>query len=204
MPPTSRSSPRSSPKAQARLNRARIVAPVEGTVLTRRAEVGQIATQGGDALFRVASGGEVEMRGQLAEQDLAQVKVGDAAMVTLTGLPQAFEGRVRLLGAIIDPLRPPRRDPHHAPARPGAAPRRVRARHGGHRQGHASGGTADRRAHRHQGQLRVHRRCREPRETARGARGGHLRRGRGDRVGARAAASAWSRPRRASCAKASR
>ncbi len=91
-------------ESEARLNRARIVAPVEGTVLTRRAEVGQIATQGGDALFRVASGGEVEMRGQLAEQDLAQVKVGDAAMVTLTGLPQAFEGRVRLLGAIIDPL----------------------------------------------------------------------------------------------------
>jgi HlyD family secretion protein len=91
-------------ESEARLNRSRIVAPVEGTVLTRRAEVGQIANPGGDALFRVASGGEVEMRGQLAEQDLAQVKVGDAATVTLTGLPQAFEGRVRLLGAIIDPL----------------------------------------------------------------------------------------------------
>jgi len=43
------------------------------------------------------------MRGQLAEQDLAQVKVADAATVRLTGLAQAFEGRVRLLGAIIDP-----------------------------------------------------------------------------------------------------
>src|SRR5256884_1973834 len=43
------------------------------------------------------------MRGQLAEQDLAQVKVGDAASVHLTGLPEAFEGRVALLGAIIDP-----------------------------------------------------------------------------------------------------
>jgi RND family efflux transporter MFP subunit len=55
-------------------------------------------------LFRVASGGEVEMRGQLAEQDLAQVKVGDPATVYLTGLPRGFTGRVRLLGAIIDPL----------------------------------------------------------------------------------------------------
>ena len=90
-------------EAQARLERTRIAAPVEGTVLTRRAEVGQIANPGGDALFRVASGGEVEMRGQLAEQDLAQVKVGDTATVYLTGLPQAFAGRVRLLGAIIDP-----------------------------------------------------------------------------------------------------
>lgn len=90
-------------EAQARLNRTRIVAPIAGTVLTRGAEVGQIANPGGAALFRVASGGEVEMRGQLAEQDLAQVKVGDAATVRLTGLSQAFEGRVRLLGAIIDP-----------------------------------------------------------------------------------------------------
>jgi RND family efflux transporter MFP subunit len=90
-------------EARARLARTRISAPVEGTVLTRRAEVGQIANTGGDALFRVASGGEVEMRGQLAEQDLAQVKVGEPATVRLTGLPQSFEGKVRLLGAIIDP-----------------------------------------------------------------------------------------------------
>jgi len=90
-------------EGEARLNRTRIVAPIAGTVLTRRAEVGQIASPGGEALFRIASGGEIEMRGQLAEQDLAQVKVGDAASVHLTGLPQAFEGRVRLLGAIIDP-----------------------------------------------------------------------------------------------------
>jgi len=90
-------------EAQARLTRTRIVAPIAGTVLTRKAEVGQIANPGGDALFRVASGGEVEMRGQLAEQDLAQVKVGDPAMVHITGVPQPFDGRVRLLGAIIDP-----------------------------------------------------------------------------------------------------
>jgi HlyD family secretion protein len=90
-------------EAQARLARTRIVAPIAGTVLTRRAEVGQIASPGGDALFRVASGGEVEMRGQIAEQDLAQVKVGQAATVYLTGLARPFEGKVRLLGAIIDP-----------------------------------------------------------------------------------------------------
>jgi len=32
-----------------------------------------------------------------------RVKVGDPATVYLTGLPQAFAGHVRLLGAIIDP-----------------------------------------------------------------------------------------------------
>ncbi|MBV9345849.1 MAG: efflux RND transporter periplasmic adaptor subunit [Gammaproteobacteria bacterium] len=90
-------------EAQARLGRTRISAPVDGTVLARKAEVGQIANPGGDALFRVASGGEVEMRGQIAEQDLAQLKTGQEASVYITGLPQAFTGRVRLLGAIIDP-----------------------------------------------------------------------------------------------------
>ncbi|HYL69742.1 MAG TPA: efflux RND transporter periplasmic adaptor subunit, partial [Candidatus Dormibacteraeota bacterium] len=67
------------------------------------AEVGQIANPGGEALFRVASGGEVEMRGQIAEQDLAQVKAGQAATVYLTGVERPFAGQVRLLGAIIDP-----------------------------------------------------------------------------------------------------
>jgi RND family efflux transporter MFP subunit len=90
-------------EAQARLDRTRITAPVDGVVLTRKAEVGQIANPGGDALFRIESGGEVEMRGQIAEQDLAQVKVGQAATVYLTGLDRPFAGKVRLLGAIIDP-----------------------------------------------------------------------------------------------------
>jgi HlyD family secretion protein len=90
-------------EAQARLARTRIAAPVEGTVLTRKAEAGQIANPGGEVLFRVASGGEVEMRGQIAEQDLAQVKIGQAATVYLTGIERPFTGQVRLLGAIIDP-----------------------------------------------------------------------------------------------------
>jgi HlyD family secretion protein len=90
-------------EGQARLGRTRVVAPIEGTVLTRGAEVGQIAGPGGAALFRVASGGEVEMRGQIAEQDLAQVKVGQPATVYLTGIDRPFSGTVRLLGAVIDP-----------------------------------------------------------------------------------------------------
>jgi HlyD family secretion protein len=90
-------------EAEARLGRTRIAAPVDGTVLTRRAEVGQIANPGGEALFRIASGGEVEMRGQIAEQDLAKVKTGEEATVYLTGIDRPFIGQVRLLGAVIDP-----------------------------------------------------------------------------------------------------
>lgn len=90
-------------EAEAKLNRTRVVAPVEGLILTRKAEVGQIASPGGEALFRLAKGGEVEMRGQVAEQDLAQLKIGQPAAVYLTGLQTPFAGRVWLLGAVIDP-----------------------------------------------------------------------------------------------------
>jgi len=87
---------------QARLDHTEIRAPEDGTVLTRTAEVGQIATPGGTALFRLARGGEMEMRGQVAEQDLPAVKVGQPALVHLTGIERPFSGKVRLLGAVID------------------------------------------------------------------------------------------------------
>jgi len=90
-------------EADARLNRTRVVAPADGIVLTRKAEVGQTASPGGEALFRLANGGEIEMRGQVAEQDMAVLTVGQPADVRLVGSAQPFEGRVRLLGAVIDP-----------------------------------------------------------------------------------------------------
>lgn len=90
-------------EAEARLARTRVVAPADGIVLTRRAEVGQTASPGGDALFRLAMSGEIEMRGQVAEQDMAVLTVGQPALVHLVGSSQPFEGKVRLLGAVIDP-----------------------------------------------------------------------------------------------------
>jgi RND family efflux transporter MFP subunit len=88
---------------QARLSHTQVRAPVDGTVLTRAAEVGQIVTPGGNAMFRLARGSEVEMRALIAEQDLPSLRIGQTANVFLTGVEQPFVGKVRLLGAIIDP-----------------------------------------------------------------------------------------------------
>ena len=88
---------------QAKLALTRIVAPVDGVVLTRNAEVGQIAGSGGAALFDLEDSGQVEMIGQVAEQDMANLKVGQAASVYLIGNPQPFVGHIWLLGAVIDP-----------------------------------------------------------------------------------------------------
>ncbi len=90
-------------EAQARLERAVVRAPADGIILTRNVEAGQTATPGGEALFRLSEGGEVELRGQVAEQDLPLLKVGQLVNVRLTGTTHVYEGHVRLLGAIIDP-----------------------------------------------------------------------------------------------------
>lgn len=90
-------------EARARLGRTEVRAPTDGTVLTRSVEVGQMATPGGAPLFRLSEGGEVELRGQVAEQDLPSLKVGQKATVRLTGVDTVYEGEIRLLGAIIDP-----------------------------------------------------------------------------------------------------
>lgn len=87
---------------RARLGRTEIRAPADGIVLTRAAEVGQTAVQGGDPLFRLGRGGEVEMRGLVAEQDLPKLAVGQPALVRVIGNDQPFKGTVRLLGAVID------------------------------------------------------------------------------------------------------
>jgi RND family efflux transporter MFP subunit len=90
-------------EAQARVDRAEVRAPADGTILTRSVELGQTATPGGPALFRLAQGNEIELRGEVAEQDLPLLKLGQTANVSLTGVPRIYAGRVRLLGAVIDP-----------------------------------------------------------------------------------------------------
>jgi HlyD family secretion protein len=72
-------------------------------VLTRTAEAGQSATPGGPPLFRLGRDGEVEMRGQVSEQDMPRLALGQLAEVRLTSVAEPFSGKVRLLGAVIDP-----------------------------------------------------------------------------------------------------
>jgi RND family efflux transporter MFP subunit len=90
-------------EAKARLARADIRAPADGVILTRNVEVGQTAMPGGEALFRLSKDGEIELRGQVAEQDLPLLKVGQSVDVRLTGTSKVYPGAIRLLGAVIDP-----------------------------------------------------------------------------------------------------
>jgi RND family efflux transporter MFP subunit len=89
--------------ARAELGRLNVTAPASGLILARNVEVGQIVSPGSGALFRLAEGGQMEMRAQLSQQDLAQVHVGMTATITPVGSDRNFAGQVWQVAPVIDP-----------------------------------------------------------------------------------------------------
>jgi len=88
---------------RAQIGQLNIIAPTSGLVLSRNVEVGQIVSPGSGALFHLAEGGQVEMRAQLSQQDLAQIHVGIPADVTPIGSDASVHGNVWLVSPTIDP-----------------------------------------------------------------------------------------------------
>jgi RND family efflux transporter MFP subunit len=88
---------------RAQIAQLNVTAPASGLVLQRSVEVGQIVSPGSGALFRIAEGGQMEMRAQLAQQDLALVRVGMPAQVTPVGATQSVSGNVWQVAPVIDP-----------------------------------------------------------------------------------------------------
>jgi RND family efflux transporter MFP subunit len=88
---------------RAQIGRLDIRAPRSGLILARNVEVGQVVSPGSGALFRLAEGGEMEMRAQMPQEDLAYVREGMAASVTPTGTDRSFTGRVWQVAPMIDP-----------------------------------------------------------------------------------------------------
>jgi len=88
---------------QARIGRLDIRAPSAGLVLARNVEVGQVVSAGAGGLFRIARGGEMEMRASLSQQDLSRIRTGMAASVKPIGLDRSFAGTVWQIAPIIDP-----------------------------------------------------------------------------------------------------
>ncbi|TRW18096.1 efflux RND transporter periplasmic adaptor subunit [Glacieibacterium frigidum] len=87
---------------QARVARLDVRAPAAGLVLARSVEAGQVVGAGGAPLFRIAEGGVLEMRAQVAEQDMARLKTGLPASVRPVGSTTDYRGRIWLLDPVID------------------------------------------------------------------------------------------------------
>jgi len=88
---------------RAEIGRLNVVAPTSGLVLARSVEVGQIVSPASGALFRLAESGQMEMRAQLSQQDLAYVHAGMPAQVTPVGSTRSFTGNVWQVAPVIDP-----------------------------------------------------------------------------------------------------
>ena len=86
-----------------RNGRLDVRAPAGGLILARSVEPGQIVSAGSPALFRLAGGGEMELKAEMAEADLARMRVGLGASVTPVGTTSQFNGQIWQVAPIIDP-----------------------------------------------------------------------------------------------------
>lgn len=90
-------------ETRARNARLDIRAPAAGLVLTRAVEPGQIISAGSGVLFRIASGGQMELRTLLSEADMQKLHVGVSAEVSPVGTTKTFKGEVWQVSPVIDP-----------------------------------------------------------------------------------------------------
>ncbi|GBD49142.1 efflux RND transporter periplasmic adaptor subunit [Methylopila sp. Yamaguchi] len=85
-----------------RLARTEVRAPSAGVVASRTARVGQIVGMAGEPLFRLVRDGEIELMAEATETRLHSIAAGQPARVTAAGVPEPFEGRVRLVEPTVD------------------------------------------------------------------------------------------------------
>ena len=91
--------------AQARLAYATIVAPVDGTLLTRSLEPGDTA-QPGKVLMTISPSGETELIAQIDEKNLRLLSLGQPALGSADAYPgQRFAAQVIFISPSVDPLR---------------------------------------------------------------------------------------------------
>lgn len=87
--------------ARLHLRHTRIVAPVEGVIIARAAEIGALSG-GGTPLFDMVARGEIELAADVIGTALTQISAGDAVAVELAG-GGTVAGKVRLVPASVDP-----------------------------------------------------------------------------------------------------
>jgi HlyD family secretion protein len=87
----------------AELAQTEIRAPTDGIVSKRSATLGNVVTVG-QQLFRLIRDGRVELRAEVPEMDLVNLAAGQPATIVANDAdPRRFEGKVRLIGATVDP-----------------------------------------------------------------------------------------------------
>lgn len=89
--------------AELQLSRTEVTAPVGGLVVARNAQVGAIASAAGAPMFTIVRDNAMEMRAEVAEQDLLRLAPGQVARLTSMEGAAPIAGTVRLVEPAIDP-----------------------------------------------------------------------------------------------------
>lgn len=89
--------------AELQLSRTEVTAPVGGLVVARNAQVGAIASAAGAPMFTIVRDNAMEMRAEVAEQDLLRLRPGQAAALSSMEGSEPIPGTVRLVEPAIDP-----------------------------------------------------------------------------------------------------
>jgi HlyD family secretion protein len=85
-----------------RYSKMNVTAPVAGLILAKNVRPGDLSAVSATPWFDMARDGEIELAANMSEQDLARVRPGQSATVTLPS-GQVVQGHVRLISPQIDP-----------------------------------------------------------------------------------------------------
>lgn len=81
-----------------------LLAPISGTVIERKAGIGQALQPGGDPLFQIANLANVWVNAEVYEDQLAHLHIGLPATIETPSYPDAhFTARIDQIGNVVDP-----------------------------------------------------------------------------------------------------
>jgi HlyD family secretion protein len=85
-----------------KLARTDVKTPVSGTVASRNARVGAIASGSGDPLFTIIRDNALELVTDVSESDITKIVPGQKATISLSGSGEKLTGSVRLVSPTVD------------------------------------------------------------------------------------------------------
>jgi cobalt-zinc-cadmium efflux system membrane fusion protein len=77
--------------------------PIEGTIVQKLVSPGLVIQAGQTACFVISKVGTVWVQGHIFDQDLPNVRLGDAVEMTNTNFHHAFHGTISYIGSFVDP-----------------------------------------------------------------------------------------------------
>ena len=92
---------------QVALDEVRVLAPIDGIVIRRNVEIGEVVASGlssysgGTVLFQIGDPSQLIVRGDIAEIDIGRVQIGQAVDIVVDAYPDTtYSGRVRWIAPV--------------------------------------------------------------------------------------------------------